>query len=203
MPANPHWIAYPLMATLWKTKSSRFNASDRLKRRQWWKNAALAIISAYMVGLSIAPKYLGADISMGSFDYLGFIPVLASVLLLVMSVMSAFDEDGVRSRYLHDNAKLLSDLYHDFKTEAVDHAAGLSVRPDPVAYQAQYKAIMATCPYNHDPIDFERTNLDIRREESSVPFLTIAWFELRVWTDCYLWPALVVVSIPLLFIWLI
>lgn len=203
MPANPHWITYPLMGTIWKTKNSRFNASDRLRRRQWWKNAALSIMSAYLVGLSIAPKYLANQIVPTGFDYLGFVPVLASILLLAMSVMSAFDEDGIRSRYLHDNAKHLSDLYHDFKTDAVDHEAGLAPRPDPTDYQKRYKSIMALCPYNHDPIDYERTVIDIKKDEGAPTLRSEIVFAVKSWIDAYLWPLLVIVSIPVLFLWLI
>lgn len=187
---TPIWRVHPLLGTMWKTKNSRFHAADRLRQRGYWKGIALSFLSAYVLVLSVVPKYLEGVGSGAHRDYIGLIALSASIVLLVFSVISIFDEDKLRSSYMHDNAKAITALYHSYKL-AIDTAAknGQSP-PSGDTVNEQYQAIMDKCPFNHDSIDWLKTSIDIGKEEEEDTNGMKAKLRLWMFYDIGLWPAL-------------
>jgi hypothetical protein len=172
------------------TRASRFNAASRLKRRVWWKNAALALLSAYVLALSILPKFLAEPTQQPNFDLLGFAPIVASALILVFSLLVAFDEDQVRQRYLYDNGKRLSDLYHRYKLAINEGKADSDFT---ALTRRQYEKAMNRCPYNHDDLDYDKAILhDLGGKARFTEKVSLA---VRQFIDVYLWP-LIAVAVP-------
>lgn len=190
---TPIWRVHPLLGTMWKTKNSRFHASDRLRQRGYWKGIALSFLSAYVLVLSVVPKYLEGVGSIAHRDYIGLIALSASIVLLVFSIISIFDEDKLRSSYMHDNAKAITALYHSYKL-AIDTAAkGGNNAPSSDAINEQYQAIMEKCPFNHDSIDWLKTTIDIEKEEGKETKGLKAKLRWWMFYDIGLWPALSIV----------
>ncbi len=185
---------YPLARTLMITRASRFNAAGRLKHRVWWKNTALALLSAYVLALSILPKFLAVPTRPPEFDLLGFAPIVASALILVFSVLVAFDDDPVRQRYLYDNGKRLSDLYHRYKLAIVEGTVNADFTS---ATRRQYEKAMNRCPYNHDDLDYDKAMLhDLGSRAHFGGKVSLA---VRHFADVYLWP-LIAVAVPPAFV---
>lgn len=194
--SGPPWEANPLMGTIWKTKNSRFNAADRLRRRHWWKTIALGVMSIYILALSVLPKFLTTDQASAEFDFVGFTPVVASVLVLVLSIMTAFDEDVVRSKYLYDNAKALSNLYHHYKLFAESAPTAEELNEFGDRMRKRYDKAMGRCPYNHDDLDFKKTLLDIARDSKMPRAMLAIRCGIGELFDIYFWPV-----VAMLFPW--
>jgi len=148
----------------------------------------------------VIPKFIDASSSSTHGDYFGLVGLAAAVLLLVLSVVSLFDEDKLRSNYMHDNARDIADLYHSYKLRVVDAHEALSL--DAVeSIRAQYQLILDKFPFNHDPIDWESTSLTILRERGKPPATRLTLYALWKFYDLYFWPlsSVVLPLIPLIY----
>ncbi|WKL56684.1 SLATT domain-containing protein [Asticcacaulis sp. ZE23SCel15] len=190
---TPIWKVHPLLGTMWKTKNSRFHAADRLRARGWWKGIALSILSAYVLVLSVIPKFIEIGSEGAHRDYIGLVTLAASIIILVFAVIALFDEDKLRYNYMHDNAKAIASLYHEYKLQ-ID-AAVKEGRPQPesATVNERYQALLEQCQFNHDAIDWLKTSIDIGEEEGK----SVWWMKFRLvaWTayDVYFWPCLAMV----------
>ena len=200
---TPIWKVHPLLGTMWKTKNSRFHAADRLRARGWWKGIALSVLSAYVLVLSVVPKFIEGVGESSHRDYVGLIALTASIFILVFSVMSIFDEDKLRYNYMHDNAKEIGKLYHAYKLEIDAASHDSRALPDSAAVNEKYQAALEKCPFNHDAVDWLKTSIDVCIEEGR----SVGWkkAQLAGWMfyDIYFWPVLtivspIVISIPLI-----
>lgn len=185
-----------LSTTIQKTKDARYHASERLNRRATWKSALLVLLSAYILLLSIFPKFVPS----GSVTFLGegvdFLTFSASLVLLILSVFLAFDEDRVRAQGLYDNAWRIGTIYHEYK-HAVDRAASTGEPPPSGDEQyAQYREALEACKFRHDPIDYIGISIALDARDGQRVRFRRAMYLLRYLCDVYIWPGLRVV-IPL------
>lgn len=186
------WEKYPLLSTMSKLRASRFNAAERLGRRYRWHSLSLVIFSIYVIALSVAPQFF-SEMSSSARNISAFVSVVSSVFVVALSVYSAFSEDVVRGKYLHDNAKRVTNLYHQYKIEAIEHESGARKELDTKRFERDYATIMDSCPYNHDSIDFRSAMAEIEGWKGSKKF----WLGVRVVLDTYFWPALAIALPPL------
>ncbi|WP_156402339.1 SLATT domain-containing protein [Caulobacter sp. Root1472] len=195
---TPIWRVHPLLGTMWKTKSSRFHAADRLRSRGWWKGIALSVLSAYVLVLSVVPKFIEDTGAVAHRDYIGLVALTASIFLLVFSVMSIFDEDKLRYNYMLDNAKDIANLYHIYKLE-IDAAnkAGAAL-PASDATNAKYQLAIEKCPFNHDRIDWLKTTIEIDKEEGKPVFWKRVHYVSWMFYDIYFWPvaSMIIALVP-------
>lgn len=154
-------------------------------------------MAAYVLAFSLLPNFMAIESSGAGFDFLGFASLSASLLVLVLGVVSGFDSDAVRSRYLHDNAKELSELYHEYKTASRYERTSEEKEEFENSIRVRYNSIMARCPFNHDEIDYDKTVLDIKRDESKIEIWQHLGFIFNSLVNVYLWP-FVALAVPIL-----
>lgn len=192
------WETHPFLGTIWKTKNSRFNAYERLSKRHWWKTASLAIMSGYVVAGSILPKFVPTVIDASGVDYIGFAVTAASLLVLALGVIAAFDEDNVRAKYLHDNAKEIGELYHRYKLLLLRSPTPVEIAAFEDKTRRRYERSISRCPYNHDELDYKKTLIDIKRDSGIATrwdSIVYGWLSFR---DIYLWPSAALLVPPTL-----
>lgn len=186
------WEKYPLLNTMMKLRKARFNAAERLGHRYKWHSMALVVFSIYVLALSIVPKYLVLQIQ--TVEIINFVSVVSSVFTLVLSVYSAFSEDVVRGKYLHDNAKQVTNLYHKYKIAIDDFESKDGDQPNNMLYEEKYNAIMDACPYNHDQIDYQSIRSELEKlspwEKFNIGF--------QAALGLYFWPVLAIAVPPVL-----
>lgn len=175
-----------------KLRASRFNAAERLARRYRWHSIALVVFSIYVIALSIAPTFF-LDLNPNTRSIIGFVSVVSSVFVVALSVYSAFSEDVVRGKYLHDNAKQVTNLYQKYKTEIIFREKNNKKPVDSTRYERDYAAIMDSCPYNHDGIDFQYARIDIEKLHQHDARL----IKTRLVVDTYFWPVLAIALPPI------
>jgi len=183
------WEKYPLLNTMNKLRKSRFNASERLDRRYKWNSLALVIFSIYALALGFIPKYFPAAVT-SSTDIIGFSSVVSSVFVVALSVYSAFSEDIIRSKYLHDNAKMVTSVYHEYKLIIDNHEGKGGDKPDDLKFQSRYQTIIDGCQYNHDQIDFQSIRGDLEKLNKSQK----TWIWIQINFSIYFWPALAIIG---------
>lgn len=158
---------YPILITMSKSKASRFNAHERLSNKYKCHSLALAILSIYTIALTIFNKFIPSN-NQQLVNYLAFISSVFSVFIVALSVYLAFSEDAIRGKYLHDNAKKISNLYHRLKTLAVSQISNPRKIIKIMEFEQEYKEIMDSCPYNHNTIDYEISLIRIRTEKEII-----------------------------------
>lgn len=186
------WEKYPLLSTMSKLRASRFNAAERLSRRYRWHSLSLVIFSIYVIALSILPQFF-PGIPETTQSLIGFVSIVSSVFVVALSVYSAFSEDVVRGKYLHDNAKRVTNLYQQYKIEATAHDEGRNRKIETSKFEREYATIMDSCPYNHDAIDFKCAMIQIDDIKGGKKF----WTQVEQIFDTYFWPILAIILPPL------
>lgn len=186
------WQTYPLLSTMAKLRASRFNAAERLGRRYRWHSLSLVVLSVYVIALSIAPQFFDIGSDQRS-SVLSFVAIVSSVFVVALSVYSAFSEDVVRGKYLHDNAKRVTNLYHRYKIAALESEKSKSYQLETAEFEREYANIMDSCPYNHDTLDFRSAMNEINGVRG------FGWFSTKFssFLDTYMWPFLAIFIPPL------
>lgn len=190
--AQELWVKYPLLNTMSKLRASRFNAAERLAKRYRWHSIALVVFSIYVIALSIAPNFfpnMRDDVR----NVTGFVSIVSSVFVVALSVYSAFSEDVVRGKYLHDNAKRVTNLYQQYKIMAYEHVNNNGPAPSNSEFESKYAAIMDSCPYNHDGIDFQNAMIGIEKIHPS----DAKRIKFKLAFDMYFWPILAILLPPI------
>ena len=174
-----------------KLRKARFHAAERLNRRYRWHSISLVIFSIYVLGLSILPKYFSVP-DTGSNDIIGYATAISSVFVVALSVYSAFSEDVVRSKYLHDNAKRVTNIFIDYKLQIDEFETKGGKAPDSAEFEKQYRVAMDACPYNHDRIDYQSIRSEIEKLSRREVFLI--FIESNV--GMYFWPIVAIAGPP-------
>ena len=186
------WEKYPLLSTMSKLRASRFNAAERLAKRYRWHSLSLVVFSIYVIALSVTPAFF-PDLSLSVRNVTGFVSIVSSVFVVALSVYSAFSEDVVRGKYLHDNAKKVTNLYHQYKIDVLNHENDSTHQLDTPRYEREYATIMDACPYNHDGIDYKSAMIQIDGVKGRRKIL----MSLALASDMYFWPTLAITLPPL------
>lgn len=189
------WEKYPLLNTMMKLRMARFNASERLNNRYRWQSMALVVFSIYVLGLSILPKYMPVPIDI-KYDVIGFATAFSSVFVVALSAYSAFSEDVVRAKYLHDNAKQVTNIYQEYKLTVDEYEGKGGDKTDTQSFERRYRLVMDSCPYNHDQIDYHSIR-SVFEKVHPIEKITIV---IRNFLGIYFWPILAFVGPPILVI---
>lgn len=142
-----------LRTKAWRTAGARYNASRRLRRREWVSTSSLALLSALSVGVAFSQKvYAKSGTPLD--DYLSVVAMGLGVLLLVISLLEWGAGYGVRAEALFKNAELLTAF--QFKVaqtlEAMNAKVTVSLH-DVDLLRQEYEAAKDRCTTNHQPLD--------------------------------------------------
>jgi len=182
--SDKYWDEYPLLRTMTKLRNARFKASERLSRRYKWHSLALVVFSIYVIALTILPNFF-RDLSSYTLQIVSYVSAVSSVFVVALSMYLAFSEDVVRAKHLHDNAKKVTNLYNRYRTEIYNYAnSNTNEKIDNIKYEQMYSEIMDTCPYNHDPIDFNYAMLSLEK----ISIIRGASTRVSEFLSVYLWP---------------
>lgn len=133
-----------LRTTVWRTAGARFNAARRLRQRETFSSASLALFSAAIIVVSLVQalyvKKIDGELSSG----LTALSASFGIFALVISLVEAGAKSGERASRLFLNAENLNDFQR--RLEVADAASY-------VQYLAEYKTLKDSLGDNHEPID--------------------------------------------------
>jgi hypothetical protein len=133
--------------TMWITKHSRFNAAYRLKRKNTLSVYSIAILSVYVLSITLLEKY-GFQVNYGSLY--GLVSILLSVFILVLSLSEAGKNYGVASERLFVCGNEIRELLDNLKKYSNVKEGDFSGIYD---ISQRYSGVLRACGENHEKID--------------------------------------------------
>lgn len=142
-----------LRTKAWRTAGARYNASRRLKRREWVSTSSLALLSALSIAVAFSQKVY-AKVGTPLDDYLSVVAMGVGALLLVISLLEWGAGYGVRAADLFKNAELLTNYQLKVAQTLAAMESGNTVTLEEVDFlRLEYEAVKDRCTTNHQPID--------------------------------------------------
>jgi hypothetical protein len=134
------------------TKGSRFNAAERLRRRDRRMITITAFASVYVIVLTIMPLFfhVGEAIT----GVLNAITICFSIIILASSLLQYSNNDPVRAEQHHRCALEINALRRELRaTESTNYQ---------ILFESgkRYDEILQKYSLNHDPIDFIKYKLE-------------------------------------------
>ncbi|MDN7642336.1 SLATT domain-containing protein [Burkholderia cenocepacia] len=194
-----------LSTTIWITAGARYNAARRLRLRDTFSTASLAMFSAATIGLAVIQKvYFISDSAADKYSTV--LGVTLGAFLLAISLLEAGKGNALSADALHRNAEDLTSLTKRIDVRIAAHDAGqLITAADLADLNMEYDQIKARCATNHLPIDYRH----FLGEKRAAPELAerfggnspatniqatryhIQWFLSGVWYFLLLWIAII------------
>ncbi len=148
-----------LVRTMQIVKAARFNAAERLERKQLVSVVALSIVSLYFVGLSVWQALYASSIGEPTNRLITLVSIMSSICTMVLALIEAMNDYKIKAHQMHACALAVNDLLQELR---------LADTRDPQAVQdirRRYNEIVRSCPYNHARIDYLMTRRIGRWEE--------------------------------------
>jgi hypothetical protein len=166
--------AEQLLHAMRTVKAARFNAAERLERKNSLSLFSMSMVSLYFVGLSVWQAIYVAQLDEASNRLITLVSIMSSVFTLVLALIEAMNDYKVKAHHMHTCALAVNDLYHEFKLQP---ASDREVLQD---FRRRYNAVVRGCPLNHTRVDYL-----MARAEREGPWQEKAWARLRYAADVY------------------
>lgn len=112
MRARKGTLSEELYDKIWKTKGTRFNAYERLRRRQKRSFYATGLLSAYLIIINLLQPFNLLVLPTDS-NIINFISVSLSIILLVFVTIENSAEYNLKGDNFHNSAKELGRIFND------------------------------------------------------------------------------------------
>jgi hypothetical protein len=163
---NPAAVLYDeLDRTMWITKHCRYNASDRLRKKQSFSVYTIAVLSIYVLVLTLFEKY---GFKVENSNLYEFSSVLLALFILVLSLTEASKNYMVSSERLFVCGNDIRDLLDKLKKFSKESEADIH---DIETLSVKYSHVLKACGENHGTIDF-----DLLRAQRPKYFDDLHWF---------------------------
>ena len=150
-----------LAATMRIVKAARFNAAERLERKQAASLFTQSMVALYFVGLSVWQAVYAAQIDEPANRLYTFISIVSSVFTLILGLLEALNDYQMKAHHLHNCALAVSELAQELKI----------MRPEnPLAVQEfrrRYNEVLKACPVNHNRLDYLHAKLEGTKDRTA------------------------------------
>lgn len=134
------------------TKGCRFNASERLIRRDRIVNRVTSLVSVCIIVVSLLPLYFHLDATWAA--VLNFAIIAFSIFILATSLLQYSNADPVRAERYHRCALEINSIRRALRATDPITAEALS------KFGAAYDDVLRRYDSNHEPIDFEQYKIE-------------------------------------------
>jgi hypothetical protein len=163
-----------LLAAMRTVKAARFNAADRLERKNTVSLFAMSMVSLYFVGLSVWQAVYASTLDEATNRLVTLVSIMSSIFTLVLALIEAMNDYRMKAHHMHACALAVNDLYHELQLLRPLDAVQVQ------EFRLRYNAAVRSCPYNHARVDYL-----MARAERNVPWDERAWARLRYMLDVY------------------
>src|SRR5512145_3447645 len=112
-----------LVRTMHTVKAARFNAAERLERKQLVSVVALSIVSLYFVGLSVWQAVYAASLSEPANRLITLVSIMSSICTLVLALIEAMNDYKMKAHHMHTCALAVNDLLQELRLSQTNSAA--------------------------------------------------------------------------------
>jgi hypothetical protein len=190
-----------LRTMAWRTAGARYNASRRLKRREWFSTFSLASLSALSIAVAFAQRIYSPQAGTPLDNYLTAMSVSLGVFLLAISLLEWGAAYGAKADALHRNAEALTAYQLKLAQSLAQIAAGKAISDEQVdQLRLEYETIKDGCAHNHEPADhrlfmaehrsapeFAGANGQPSMEAAAVWWTRATWHASTVWFFALIW----------------
>lgn len=148
-----------LASTMRLVKSARFNAAERLERKQAVSLFTQTIVALYFIGLSVWQAIYFGQIDDASNRLMTFIQIVSSVFTLMLGLLESLNDYPMKAHHLHNCALTVSELSQELTI------ARLSDPREVQDFRRKYHEALKACPVNHNRIDYLFAKLDGRGDK--------------------------------------
>ena len=175
-----------LLRSLKATASSRFNASKRLSHVDSRLTALTAFTSAFIIALTILPKFI--ELPHGGQNWLELTTIALSIIILASSLLQNSSNFAVKSELFHRSALEIQQLKRElqFKSSNLSEAEFDSI-------SKKYNDILQIYSINHEDVDFYRHQVEYHKD------YTLGWVEkvskrAQIWC-AYMYPSVILATL--------
>jgi len=143
-----------LLRAMHTVKAARFNAAERLERKQLISVVALSIVSLYFVGLSVWQAVYAANLSEPANRLITLVSIMSSICTLVLALIEAMNDYKVKAHHMHSCALAVNDLLQELRLLQTNDAAVVQ------DFRRRYNAVVRGCPFNHARVDYLMARAD-------------------------------------------
>jgi hypothetical protein len=140
-----------LARTMQIVKAARFNAAERLERKQLASQVALSVVALYFVGLSVWQALYAPDLSERVNRLITLVSIVSSVFTLVLALIEAMNDYKIKAHHMQTCALEVNDLLQELRLADPRDVATVQ------EFRRRYNAIVRGCPFNHARIDYLMT----------------------------------------------
>lgn len=166
-------FADELYDKIWKTKGARFNAYERLRRRQRRSFYATGFLSAYLIIINLLQPFGLINLPQDSL-IISFISVSLSIMLLVFVIIENAAEYNLKGDNFHNCAKELGRVFNNLHS-LIEKKDDTQSKFDDLS--SKYSDIIDKYD-NHSPIDYE-VHKTKHPNDFKLNWLTINWIKLK------------------------
>jgi hypothetical protein len=154
---------------LWVTKGSRFVASNRCLRQNYWSKLSLNFLSTYLVILGLMPFFLKATSKMIPWELIGLATTGVSILAMIWGMHESAEQYELKAHKFHQCALAVGRLYS--KLRQAKQLPGNEKNEALRQISDEYDEILAGHE-NHEPLDFELFKLQ------KVDYFKLEWLRI-------------------------
>lgn len=146
--------AQVLRTKMWRTAGARFNCQRRMKYRDVTSSFTIAILSVYLIAISVAQKIYNVGQSNPALDnHLTFIAIVGAVFIIVISLIEWASNFSVRAERLFENATEINQQRARLERALIDGVPEGTLRSEFDAVSLEYGKLVDKHSPNHEPID--------------------------------------------------
>lgn len=146
--------AQVLRTKMWRTAGARFNCQRRMKYRDVTSSFTIAILSVYLIAISVAQKIYNVGQSNPALDnHLTFIAIVGAVFIIVISLIEWASNFSVRAERLFENATEINQQRARLERALIDGVPEGTLRSEFDAVSLEYETLVDKHSPNHEPID--------------------------------------------------
>lgn len=146
--------AQNLRTKMWRTAGARFNCQRRMKYRDTTSSFTIAILSVYLIAISVAQKIYNVGECYPDFDnHLTFIAIVGAVFIIVISLIEWASGFSVRAERLFENATEIKKLQARLERALIEGTPEQTLSSELEAVSLAYEHLVDKNSPNHDPID--------------------------------------------------
>jgi SMODS and SLOG-associating 2TM effector domain family 5 len=139
---------------MWRTAGARFICQRRMKSHDTTSSFTIAILSVYLIAISVAQKIYNVGQSNPQLDnHLTFISIIGAVFIIVISLVEWASNFPVRAERLFENATEIKMLFARLDRALIEGVPENALGTEFAAVCDGYEKLVDKNSPNHDPID--------------------------------------------------
>lgn len=139
---------------MWRTAGARFICQRRMKYRDTFSSFTIAILSVYLIAISVAQKIYNTGECYPELDnHLTFIAIVGAVFIIVISLIEWAGNFSVRAERLFENATEIKKLQSRLERALIDGVPENTLKTEFEATGHNYEQLVDKNSPNHDPVD--------------------------------------------------